>query len=219
VALKSSKKVVQIAIAANAAIAISKYIAALISRSPAMLAEAFHSTGDTGNELLLLFGMRRSARTPDELHPFGHGKALYFYSLLVAVFIFGSGGILAAHEGSSRILHPGLSAHPGWNYMVLAVGFLFEGYSWRISCRELMKHSTIGELAWQRVLRSKDPTIFTVFLEDTAALIGILTAFIGILIGHLLRNPYFDLLPHPFCLQSCSSPLQSCSREKVERCW
>jgi len=124
VAFKSSKKVVQVALAANAGIAISKYIAALISHSSAMLAEALHSTGDIGNELLLLLGIRRSARMPDKLHPFGHGKALYFYSLLVAVFIFGSGGALAAHEGISRILHPELPEHPVWNCIVLGVGFL-----------------------------------------------------------------------------------------------
>ena len=157
-----------------------------------MLAEGLHSTGDIGNELLLLLGIRRSARMPDKLHPFGHGKALYFYSLLVAVFIFGSGGVLAAHEGISRILHPQLPEHPVWNYIVLGVGFLFEGYSWRISRRELMKHSSWGESTWQRVLRSKDPTIFTVFLEDTAALIGIGIAGVGIFLAHLLRNPYFD---------------------------
>jgi hypothetical protein len=92
----------------------------------------------------LLFDIWRSARTPDKLPPFGHGKALYFYSLLVALFTFGSGGVLAAHEGINRILHPELLEHPEWNYTVLAVGFLFEGYSWRISRRELMKHASAG---------------------------------------------------------------------------
>jgi cation diffusion facilitator family transporter len=189
---RSSRKVVYAAVAANAGIAVSKYVAAGITRSPAMLAEAFHSTGDTGNELLLLFGMKRSARTPDELHPFGHGKALYFYSLLVAVFIFGSGAVLAAYQGVSRIIRPELPLHAEWNYIVLGIAFLFEGYSWRIARRELTKHGSTGETAWQRVVRSKDPTVFTIFLEDTAALIGIVIAFLGVLFGHLRRNPYFD---------------------------
>jgi cation diffusion facilitator family transporter len=100
--------------------------------------------------------------------------------------------VLAAHQGISRILHPEPPLHAEWNYVVLAAAFFFEGYSWRISRQELMKHRAAGETAWQRVLRSKDPTIFTIFLEDTAALIGIAIAFLGILFGHLFRNPYVD---------------------------
>src|SRR6266567_8353620 len=98
----SSKRVVRVAILSNLAIAISKYVAAVFSGSSAMLAEAFHSTADIGNELLLLLGIKRSARPPDALHPFGHGKVLYFYSLLVAVYIFGVGGGLAVYEGVSH---------------------------------------------------------------------------------------------------------------------
>ena len=98
------------AVAANLGISISKFLVASFTGSSAMLAEAFHSTADTGNELLLLLGMKRSARPPDELHPFGHGKALYFYSLLVAVYIFGFGGGLAIYQGVARLRHPQPSA-------------------------------------------------------------------------------------------------------------
>jgi divalent metal cation (Fe/Co/Zn/Cd) transporter len=98
-----------------------------------MLAEAFHSTADVGNELLLLLGLKRSARPPDELHPYGHGKVLYFYSLLVAVYIFGIGGLMALYEGVTHLRNPALSEHPGWNYVVLALTAGFDLSSWRIS--------------------------------------------------------------------------------------
>src|SRR6266576_6820841 len=119
-ASRSSNRVVRVAIASNVAIAICKYVAAAFSGSSAMLAEAFHSTADIGNELLLLLGMRRSARPADPLHPYGHGKVLYFYSLLVAVYIFGIGGVLAMHQGISHLRRPHPTGHPGWNYAVLA---------------------------------------------------------------------------------------------------
>src|SRR5437588_6365745 len=126
----ASKKVVYVAIVANLAIAIFKYVAAAFTGSPAMLAEAFHSTADTGNELLLLLGMKRSLRPPDSLHPFGHGKVLYFYSLLVAVYIFGIGCGFAMYQGISHLRHPGITAYVGWNYLVLVFAAVFDLYSW-----------------------------------------------------------------------------------------
>jgi cation diffusion facilitator family transporter len=110
---RAAKKVVYAAIVANLGIAICKCIAAALTKSSAMLAEAVHSTVDTGNEFLLLLGMKRSVRPPDELHPYGHGKVLYFYSLLVAVYIFGAGGGLAIYEGILHLRHPLPSAHTG----------------------------------------------------------------------------------------------------------
>src|SRR5215475_7176994 len=135
---RSSKRIVLVAIAANLGIMVCKYAAATFTGSSAMLAEAFHSTADAGNELLLLVGMKRSARPPDELHPYGHGKVLYFYSLLVAVYIFAIGGLFALYEGVTRLRHPVLSQHPGWSYTVLALAALFDLYSWRVSYQELV---------------------------------------------------------------------------------
>jgi cation diffusion facilitator family transporter len=189
---RETKKVIYAAIVANLAIAICKYAAAAFTGSSAMLAEAFHSTADSGNELLLLVGMKRSSRPPDELHPYGHGKALYFYSLLVAVYIFGVGGGLAVFHGITHLRNPQIPDHPGWNYAVLVLAAAFEFYSWRISYGELRAQKDPDESTWDEIIGSKDPTIFTVFLEDSAGLIGACLAFLGIFLGRLLQNPYLD---------------------------
>jgi cation diffusion facilitator family transporter len=187
-----SDKVVSVGLFANAAIAVCKYVAGAVTGSPAMMSEAFHSTADVGNELLLLLGMRRSRRPPDALHPFGHGKLLYFYSLLVAVYIFAVGGGLAAYEGIHHLRHPELSSHVAWNYSVLAFAAILDSYSWVISYRELLARKDPNESTWDEIIGSKDPSVFIVFLEDSAGLIGILLAFLGILLGQIFHNPYFD---------------------------
>jgi cation diffusion facilitator family transporter len=189
---RESKGVIYAAIFANIAIAICKFSAAAVTGSSAMLAEAFHSTADSGNELLLLWGIKRSARPPDALHPYGYGKALYFYSLLVAVYIFGVGGGLALHEGISHLKHPEIPTHPGWNYTVLALAAVFDFYSWRISYRELRARKDPNESTWDEIKGGKDPTIFTVFLEDSAGLLGVLLAFLAIFLGRQFNNPYLD---------------------------
>jgi len=184
--------VVRVAIISNIAIAISKYVAAAFSGSSAMMAEAFHSTVDIGNELLLLLGMRRSARPADALHPYGHGKVLYFYSLLVAVYIFAFGGALAFYHGISHLRHPEPPSHVGWNYFILALAAALDAYSWWISYRALLAQKDPDEGIWDEIIGSKDPTIFTVFLEDSAALAGAFLAFLGIFLGQMLQNPYLD---------------------------
>jgi len=191
-ATRESKGVIYAAIVANVAIAICKFVAAAITGSSAMLAEAFHSTADSGNELLLLLGIKRSTRPPDALHPYGHGKALYFYSLLVAVYIFGVGGGLAVYEGVSHLKHPEIPTHPGWSYAVLALAAVFDFYSWRISYRELRARKDPNESTWDEIIGGKDPTVFTVFLEDSAGLLGVLLAFLAIFLGRQLNNPYLD---------------------------
>lgn len=191
-ATRESKGVIYAAIIANIAIAVCKFAAAAVTGSSAMLAEAFHSTADTGNELLLLWGIKRSARPPDSLHPYGHGKVLYFYSLLVAVYIFGVGGGLAVHEGISHLKHPEIPSHPGWNYAVLALAAVFDFYSWRISYRELRARKDPNESTWDEIKGGKDPTVFTVFLEDSAGLLGVLLAFLAIFLGRQFNNPYLD---------------------------
>jgi cation diffusion facilitator family transporter len=187
-----SDRVVFVGLFANAAIAVGKYVAGGVTGSPAMMSEAFHSTADVGNELLLLLGMRRSRRPPDALHPFGHGKLLYFYSLLVAVYIFGVGGGLAAYEGIHHLRHPEPSTHVIWNYCVLAFAAVLDSYSWVVSYRELLARKDPDESTWDEIIGSKDPSVFTVFLEGSAALIGILLAFLGIFLGQIFHNPYFD---------------------------
>ena len=191
-ATRESKGVIYAAIVANVAIAICKFVAAAITGSSAMLAEAFHSTADSGNELLLLLGIKRSTRPPDALHPYGHGKALYFYSLLVAVYIFGVGGGLAVYEGVSHLKHPEIPSHPGWSYAVLALAAVFDFFSWRISYRELRARKDPNESTWDEIKGGKDPTVFTVFLEDSVGLLGVLLAFLAIFLGRQLNNPYLD---------------------------
>lgn len=189
---RDSRKVIFVAIIANLAIAGIKFVAAIITRSSAMLAEAIHSAADTGNELLLLLGMRRSARPADALHPFGHGKVLYFYSLLVAVYIFAFGGGLSIYEGISRLRNPILPEHVIWSYLVLAGAAAFEFYSWQISYRELRSRKDSNETVFDEIIGSKDPTVFTVFLEDSAGLVGTVLAFLGISLSSVFSNPTFD---------------------------
>ena len=157
-----------------------------------MMAEAIHSMVDTGNELLLLLGMKRSARPANPLHPYGHGKELYFYSLLVAVYIFALGGGLAVYRGISHLLHPTLPENVVWNYAVLAAAAAFEFYSWRIAYHELRLRKDPDESLFQEIIGSKDPSVFTVFLEDSAGLIGTALAFLGIFLGDIFGNPHFD---------------------------
>ena len=180
------------AIAANFGIAASKYAAAFLTGSSAMLAEAFHSTVDSGNELLLLVGMKRSERPADKTHPFGHGKEIYFWSLLVAILIFGIGGGFSVYEGIIHILEHSSPTEFTWNYIVLGVAAVLETYSWWVARRELVVRLRPGETLWQLIQRSKDPIVFTVFIEDSAALLGIALALFGIFLTQISGNPVYD---------------------------
>jgi cation diffusion facilitator family transporter len=187
-----SRKVIYAAILANLGIAAAKFIVAAITGSAAMLAEGIHSAVDTGNEFLLLVGERNSAKPPDKRHPFGYGKALYFWALLVALSVFALGGGLSIYHGISALRHPEPLEDPMWNYVVLGVSACFEGYSWNVSRKALNTRRKAGTSLWQTVHASKDASVFTVFIEDTAALLGLAIAAAGILLGHLFDNPYFD---------------------------
>src|SRR6476646_2164420 len=129
----SSHKTIYAAITANLAIAITKFIAASITGSSAMISEGIHSVVDTGNELVLLYGIRRSQRPPDENHPFGHGQELYFWTLVVAILIFAIGGGMSIYEGITHLIHPTPIEDPTWNYVVLGLAVVFEGFSWRVA--------------------------------------------------------------------------------------
>ncbi len=187
-----SKLAVYAAIAGNIAIAISKFIAAAITGSSAMLSEGIHSLVDTGNGGLLLLGLRKSQRPADDEHPFGHGKEVYFWSLVVAIMIFGIGGGMSIYEGLVHLAHPRPLENPVWNYVVLGIALFFESLSLAVALREFRRSQPAGRTAWQTVRTSKDPTVFTVVFEDLAALAGLLVALVGVTLGHLLRNPYCD---------------------------
>lgn len=188
---ESGKKTIVAAIVANLAIAVIKFVAATITGSSAMLSEGIHSTVDTGNEFLLLLGLRLSQKPADESHPFGYGQELYFWTLIVALFIFAIGGGLSIYEGINHLIYPVPLEDPFWNYVVLASAVVFEGYSWTIALKELVAQKG-EENIWQAIRSSKDPTIFTILLEDSAALLGLAIAFSGVFLGHLFNNIYLD---------------------------
>lgn len=187
----SSKKVIFAALTGNLAIALTKFAAAAFTGSSAMLTEGVHSLVDTGNQMLLLYGLKRSARPADDGHPFGYGKELYFWAFLVAILIFAVGAGVSVYEGVEKTLHPAPVSSAYVNYVVLGLGILFEGAVWRIAFKEFSR--TKGrQTLWQAITGSKDPTVFTVLFEDTAALLGLLLALAGILASQVLEMPVLD---------------------------
>lgn len=187
----TSKTVIYSALAGNAAIAITKFAAAAFTGSAAMLSEAIHSCVDTGNQLLLLFGLRRAAKPPNAKHPFGYGLQLYFYTFVVAVLIFGVGAMISILHGIEKIQHPHEIEHAWVNYLVLSLGILFEGAVWIVAFKAFKKEK--GRKTWWSAIRnSKDPTVFTVLFEDTAALLGLITALLGVYLSETLNMPVID---------------------------
>ena len=179
------------AIAGNLAIAITKFIAAAITGSSAMLSEAIHSVVDTGNGWLILLGVRKSRKPPDKDHPFGHGHELYFWTLIVGVLIFAVGGGMSVYEGINHILHPREPEKLAWSYGVLGVATVFEGTTWLFGWKAFnSERGRKGVL--QAIHDTKDPSTFTVLLEDSAALLGLVFAFLGIFLGSLLEVPQLD---------------------------
>jgi cation diffusion facilitator family transporter len=190
-AASGSHKVVYVALGGNLMIAIAKFVAAAISGSSAMLSEGVHSLVDTVNELLLLYGLRRAATPPDRSHPFGYGRELYFWSFIVALLVLAMGAGVSFYEGVLHIRQPESVEHPLINYLVLAVSFVFEGTSWYVALREFRARK--GHLGYFEAFRlSKDPSTFTVLLEDSAALLGLLVALAGLLGAQLLAQPILD---------------------------
>ncbi|GGB31015.1 cation transporter [Tistrella bauzanensis] len=186
-----SKRTIYTALAGNLLIAITKFAAAWYTGSSAMLSEGVHSLVDTSNEILLLHGIRRSTLPPDAVHPMGHGRELYFWSFVVAVLVFALGAGVSFYEGVSHVLNPEPATNLTVSYIVLAASAVFEGYSWWVALVEFRRRK--GGLGYLEAVRaSKDPTSFTVLLEDSAALLGIGIAFIGILAADLLDMPALD---------------------------
>jgi cation diffusion facilitator family transporter len=186
-----SKKVIYAALAGNALIALTKFIAAAVTRSSAMFSEGIHSAVDTGNQILLLHGLHRSKKPADEQFPFGHGRELYFWSFIVAILIFAVGAGISVYEGVQHLLHPHPIQNPVVNYIVLALAMVFEGGAWLFAWREFSKVK--GSYGYfEAVHRGKDPSLFVVLFEDSAAMLGLVIAFFGVLLGHITGNPFYD---------------------------
>jgi cation diffusion facilitator family transporter len=187
----ASKRVIFAALAGNLAIAITKTVAAALSGSAAMASEAIHSFVDTGNQVLLLIGLRQAARPADEEHPFGYGLSLYFWSFVVAMLVFGLGAGVSIWEGIDKTLHPHPIRHVWLTYTVLGVSILFEGSVWLVALREFNR--TRGRRSWWQAIRtSKDSSLLAVLFEDTAALLGLLVALVGITLSQAFHLPRLD---------------------------
>lgn len=192
-----SKTVIYAAMAGNALITITKFVASMLTGSSAMLTEAIHSLVDTGNQVLLLWGLKKAKQPPSEEFPFGHGKEIYFWSFVVAILIFALGAGISCYEGIKHLLEaiqdPSHVEYkdPTVNYIVLGFALIFEGGALFFAWKEFKKHK--GEMGYFEAIRhGKDPTMFLVLFEDSAAMLGLLVAFVAVTLTHLLKNPYID---------------------------
>ena len=187
----ASTRTLVVALAANLGIAASKFVAAIITGSSAMLTEGVHSVVDSTNQLLLMWGRHAAKKPADRLHPFGYGRELYFWSFVVAVLVFSLGAGVSVYEGIIHIMHPEPAVSPLVAYAVLLIAFLLEGWSTVEAYRDF--NEARGELGWFEAIRqSKDPPSFIVLLENGAAMAGIIAAAIGLLLSQLTHDPFFD---------------------------
>jgi len=187
----SSKKVIYAALVGNALVAVTKFIAAAVTGSSAMLSEGIHSVVDTGNQLLLLLGLHKAKKPASERFPFGHGKEVYFWSFVVALLIFAVGSGVSLYEGFHQIMHPTPIKQPYINYIVLALAMLFEGAALYFALTEFTR--TKGKWSYlEAVKKGKDPTTFVVLFEDTAATLGLLVAFLGVFLTQVTGQLIWD---------------------------
>ena len=187
----SSKKVIYAALAGNSLIALTKFIAATVTKSSAMLSEAVHSLVDTGNQVLLLHGLKKAAKPADEHFPFGHGKEVYFWSFVVAILIFAAGAGVSLYEGVRHLLHPLPIRNPLINYVVLALAMVFEGAAWFFAFKEFSRSK--GRWGYfEAVRKGKNPSLFVVLFEDSAAMIGLSVAFLGVFLSQVTGLYIFD---------------------------
>ncbi|MEO7634019.1 MAG: cation diffusion facilitator family transporter [Sphingomicrobium sp.] len=187
----ASTRTIIIALVANFGIAVAKFIAAGITGSSAMLTEGVHSVVDCTNQLLLLWGRRQASKPADEYHPFGYGRELYFWSFVVAVLVFALGAGVSIYEGIIHIAEPEHAVAPTIAYGVLLVAFVLEGWSTREAFIEFK--AAKGKLGWFEAIRnSKDPPAFIILLENGAAMAGIVTAAIGLMLAQITGDPFFD---------------------------
>ncbi len=187
----ASTKVIIAALIGNTAISITKFFAAFTTGSSAMLSEGIHSLVDTGNQVLLLYGMKQAKKPADEEFPFGHGKEIYFWSFVVAILIFAVGSGVSIYEGIHHVRHPVEIANPMVNYIVLGLALLFEGGAWFFAFKEFGKVK--GKRGYiEAVKRGKDPSMFVVLFEDSAAMLGLLIALLGIWLTQVTGIAVFD---------------------------
>jgi len=186
-----SKKVIFAALAGNTLIAVTKFVAAAFTGSSAMMSEGIHSLVDTGNQGLLLYGMKRAKKPADDRFPFGHGKEIYFWSFIVAILIFALGAGVSIYEGIHHVIKPQAVTNPLINYIVLGLAIVFEGGSWFFALKAFTKAK--GKWGYiEAVQRGKDPTMFVVLFEDSAAMLGLVVALIGIMLSDFTGILYFD---------------------------
>lgn len=187
----SSKKVIYAALIGNTLVAITKFVAATITGSSAMLSEGIHSVVDTGNQLLLLLGLHKAKKPADDRFPFGHGKEVYFWSFVVAIMIFAVGAGVSLYEGILHVLHPVPITRPYVNYIVLILAIIFEGAAFYFALTEFSRAK--GKWGYlEAVRKGKDPTNFVVLFEDSAALLGLVVAFLGVFLTQVTGNLIFD---------------------------
>lgn len=189
--MANNHKSIYSALTANLLIALTKFIAGAYTNSSSMISEGIHSTVDTTNQLLLLYGLKRSKKAADQSHPFGYGKELYFWSFVVSILIFGLGGALSIYQGITHILEPELMKDPFWNYIVLFLSLIFEGSSLFIAVKEFNK-TRKGIGWWDAIIKSKDPSSFLVVFEDGAAVAGLIIVMTLMGISHWLQIPELD---------------------------
>ncbi len=188
---KSSKLAIYAALAGNGLIAVTKFFASAYTGSSAMFSEAIHSVVDTGNQILLLYGIKRSEQPADKTHPFGYGMEIYFWSFVVAILLFGLGAGISIYEGISKIQNPHPVTNLMVNYIVIGFAIIFETIAFSVAYSELRK--TKGSQSLIKAIRtSKDPTIFTVLFEDFAALLGLIVAGLALYLGDILNLPILD---------------------------
>ena len=187
-----TKRVILAALAANLLIAAVKFFAAWSTGSSAILSEGIHSLVDSGNQILMLHGQRRAALPPDEEFPFGHGKEIYFWSFVVSILVFSVGAGLSLFEGISHLVHATPIKNVIVSYLIIGAAMVFEGVSWIISVREFAKEKAPQHKFLEAIRKGKDPTLFLVVLEDSAALLGLLVALAGVALASLTGIPHFD---------------------------
>jgi len=187
----SSKKVIYAALAGNSLVAVTKFTAALLTGSSAMFSEGIHSVVDTGNQVLLLLGLKRAQKPADEKFPFGYGKEIYFWSFIVAILIFAVGAGISIYEGIQHVLSPEPIENPIINYFVLILAMIFEGAAWYFAFTEFSRAK--GKWGYiEAVKKGKDPSVFVVLFEDTAAMLGLMVAFTGIYLAESTGNLNYD---------------------------